>query len=102
MRQRLAAGLLRKIGITDTIAASKEDYVEIAARLAAECRDPNRRDARRNAVKAAAPLADNDISVVRAFEQSIFKWLADQGRSFEFEFDFTTHHTANLSHPSKT
>ena len=85
MRQRLAAGLLRKIGITDTIAASKEDYIAIAARLAAECRDRNHRDSRRNAIKAAAPLADNDISVVRAFEQSIIKWLADQGRSFEFD-----------------
>ena len=84
MRQRLAAGLLRKIGITDTIAASKDAYVEIAARLAAECREPGHRDARRRALKAAAPLADNDVSVVRTFERTLIEALAERGRHFEF------------------
>jgi protein O-GlcNAc transferase len=99
MRQRLAAGLLRKIGMTDTIAASKVDYIEIAARLAAECRDPNRRDARRSALKVAAPQMDNDVSVVRAFEQSLIKALAERGR--HFDFDVTGQRTSNLSQPSK-
>src|SRR5450759_246153 len=85
MRQRLAAGLLRKIGMTDTIAASKDDYVAIAARLAAECRDPGRRAARRDKLKAAAPQADHDIGVVRAFEQSVIDALAERGRHFEFD-----------------
>jgi protein O-GlcNAc transferase len=85
MRQRLAAGLLRKIGMTDTIAASKDAYVEIASRLAAECRGPDLRNARRRALKAAAPLADNDISVVRAFERSLIEGLAERGRNFKFE-----------------
>lgn len=84
MRQRLAAGLLRKIGMTDTIAASVDDYIAIAARLAAECRDTDRRDARRRALKAAAPLADNDVRVVRAFERSLIETLAERGRHFEF------------------
>ena len=57
MRQRLAAGLLRKIGMTDTIAASKDEYIEIAARLAAECRDPLRRNARRKPVYCYNNLA---------------------------------------------
>ncbi len=84
MRQRLAAGLLRKIGVTDTIAASEGDYVAIAVRLAAECRDPEHRDARRRLLSAAAALADNDISVVRMFEQSLIEALAERGRHFEF------------------
>ncbi|MGC2048781.1 MAG: hypothetical protein WA635_09245, partial [Gallionella sp.] len=87
MRQRLAAGLLRKIGMTDTIGASKADYVAITARLAAEIRDPARRDARRRALKAAAHLADNDVSVVRAFEQSVIDALAERGRNFMFDDD---------------
>ncbi|MEI6706792.1 MAG: tetratricopeptide repeat protein [Methylococcales bacterium] len=76
MRQRLAAGLLRKIGLTDTIASSREDYVQVAEKLAEECRDPNRRAARRHALKTAASKADNDLSVVRAFEQSVIDALA--------------------------
>ncbi|MFI3218856.1 MAG: hypothetical protein QX189_07005, partial [Methylococcales bacterium] len=75
MRQRLAAGLLRKIGLTDTIASSREDYVQCAAQLAEECRNPNRRATRRHALKAAASKADNDLSVVRAFEQSVINEL---------------------------
>jgi len=93
MRQRLAAGLLRKIGVTDTIAASANDYVAIAVRLAAECRDPEHRDARRRSLRAAAPLADNDISVVRMFEQSLIEALAERERHFEFG-------TAIIRHPT--
>ncbi|MDO8264225.1 MAG: tetratricopeptide repeat protein [Gallionella sp.] len=99
MRQRLAAGLLRKIGMTDTIAASVDEYVAIAKRLAAECRDPDRRDARRRALKAAAPLADNDVSVVRAFERNLIEALAERGRHFEFEV--AKQSTSINSHPSK-
>ncbi|HUW76757.1 MAG TPA: tetratricopeptide repeat protein, partial [Gallionella sp.] len=84
MRQRLAAGLLRKIGLADTIAASKAEYVAIAARLAGECRNPVHRAARRKELKAAAPQADHDVSVVRAFEQSVIDALAERGRHFEF------------------
>ncbi|MGA7595788.1 MAG: tetratricopeptide repeat protein, partial [Gallionella sp.] len=87
MRQRLAAGLLRRIGVTDTIAASKAEYVAIAARLAAECRDPVRRAARRDELKAAAPRADHDVSVIRAFEQNVIDALAERGRHFEFSGD---------------
>ncbi|MCX7068386.1 MAG: tetratricopeptide repeat protein [Methylococcales bacterium] len=75
MRQRLAAGLLRKIGLTDTIASSREDYVQIAAKLAEECRNPKHHATRRHALKTAAPKVDNDVSVVRAFEQSVINAL---------------------------
>lgn len=84
MRQRLAAGLLRKIGAADTIATSADEYAAIAERLAAECRDPEHREARRRSLRAAAPLADNDLSVVRMFEQSLIEALAERGRHFEF------------------
>ncbi|MEO8343209.1 MAG: tetratricopeptide repeat protein [Gallionella sp.] len=84
MRQRLAAGLLRKIGVTDTIAACADDYVSIAVRLAAECRDAEHRDARRRSLRAAAPLADHDISVVRVFEQNLIDALAESEHHFEF------------------
>jgi len=76
MRQRLAAGLLRKIGITDTIASSRADYVRIAVKLAEECGNPIVRNARRQLLKTAAPKADNDSSVVRAFEQTVIEVLA--------------------------
>ncbi|MDP3011048.1 MAG: tetratricopeptide repeat protein [Methylococcales bacterium] len=79
MRQRLAAGLLRKIGITDTIAQSREEYVQLAVKLAEECRNPVLRNARRQRLKTAAPKADNDVSVVRAFEQSVIEALAKRG-----------------------
>ena len=78
MRQRLAAGLLRKIGLTDTIATSTEDYVIIATRLAKECRDPKRRNAQRSMIKAAAPRGDNDMVVVRAFEEHLISALAEK------------------------
>jgi protein O-GlcNAc transferase len=74
MRQRLAAGLLHRIGVDDTVCASEEDYVGMAVRLAQQCRDPQQQNAwddRRTRLKAAAALADNDTQVVRAFEQSI-------------------------------
>lgn len=79
MRQRLAAGLLRKIGITDTIASSRADYVRIAVKLAEECRNPIVRNARRQLLKTAAPKADNDSSVVRAFEQTVLEAVAKKG-----------------------
>ena len=99
MRQRLAAGLLRKVGVTETIATSKDEYIEIAARLAKECRDPIRRDARRNTLRKVAPQADHDISVVRAFEQNLVDALAERERNFEF--DDTKQRTSNTFHPSK-
>jgi len=76
LRQRLAAGLLHKIGQAESVAASAEQYLALALQLAAECRDAQRRAARRAALQAAAPRADNDLSVVRAFEQAIVDQLA--------------------------
>jgi protein O-GlcNAc transferase len=102
MRQRLAAGLLRKIGMTDTIAASKDDYVAIAARLATECREPIRRNARRNELKTAAPRVDQDIGVVRAFEQSVIDALAERERHFEFDALGSTTSLSKAGNQSKS
>lgn len=73
LRQRLAAGLLRRIGQAGTVAASAEDYVAIAARLAAEARN-NRvtHEARRAALREAARLLDaEDPAIIRALEEAL-------------------------------
>lgn len=75
MRQRLAAGLLRKIGLTETIAASRTEYIDTAIRLAQECRDTERRLVRRNQVRQASVQADHDIETVRAFETKVLEAL---------------------------
>lgn len=71
MRQRLAAGLLKKVGLLDSVADTEEDYVRIALSLAEACRVPEKRLAIRAKYRAAAHRADNDLAVVRAFEKSI-------------------------------
>ncbi|HIJ64264.1 MAG TPA: hypothetical protein HPQ04_16350 [Rhodospirillaceae bacterium] len=67
MRQKMAAGLLREIGETDTIAQSATDYLAIAVRLAGEAD----KDRRRQRLRAAIGATDNRLEVVRAFEQAI-------------------------------
>ena len=73
LRQRLAAGLLRQIGITDGIANSAEEYVEIAARWARESRHGNRLSARRQALKQAVSKADGNLAAVAAFEDAVLE-----------------------------
>jgi protein O-GlcNAc transferase len=69
LRQRLAAGLLRQIGITDGIALSGDQYVQIAIRWAQECKQSDLWAARRERIRRAAATADGNRSAVRAFEQ---------------------------------
>ena len=77
MRQRLAAGLLRQIEQTDTIAESRPAYVDLAVRLAKEVRDePARYAQRRVHLKTAAARADHRVEVVRAFEAHLIDELA--------------------------
>jgi predicted O-linked N-acetylglucosamine transferase (SPINDLY family) len=71
LRQRLAAGLLRQIGITDGIATSRDQYVQIAAAWATECRQSELWAARREQIRRAAPKADGNRSAVRALEQAL-------------------------------
>jgi protein O-GlcNAc transferase len=69
LRQRLAAGLLRQIGMTDGIASSGDEYVEIAVRWAAQSRRFTEWATRREAVRRAAPGADGNRGAVGALEQ---------------------------------
>jgi len=77
MRQRLAAGLLRKAGVTDTIANSQEKYVAIATQLAKECATPLVFAKRRRTLKTAAARVDHDLDVIRAFERFVLEHKAD-------------------------
>jgi predicted O-linked N-acetylglucosamine transferase (SPINDLY family) len=73
LRQRLAAGLLRTIGVTDTIATSRDACVDLAVQLA---RDAARRGKLRERLRAAAGNADNRLDAVRAFEKFALATLA--------------------------
>jgi predicted O-linked N-acetylglucosamine transferase (SPINDLY family) len=76
LRQRLAAGLLRQIGVTDGIASSAEQYAQIAVSWAEESRDQARRSARRESIRAAAVQADGNRAAVSAFENALIDALA--------------------------
>lgn len=76
LRQRLAAGLLRQIGVTDGIATSREQYARIAVQWAHESRTPSSRAARRNAIRQGAPNSNANLSSVKAFEQTVTDALA--------------------------
>jgi protein O-GlcNAc transferase len=80
LRQRLAAGLLRQIGMTEGIAASGDQYVEIAVRWAAESRRSEEWGARREAMRRAAPRADGNQAAVRAFEQALIDGVTKSPR----------------------
>lgn len=68
MRQRLAAGLLRRIGLSGTIATDIDDYV---LKVAALAHDPELQRQLRTCLKQATQAVDEDRTVVRAFEATI-------------------------------
>jgi protein O-GlcNAc transferase len=70
MRQRLAAGLLRQMGMTDGIAVSRDEYVNAAVRSAEECRT-NERARNREAMRQAARNADGNTRAIDAWAQAI-------------------------------
>jgi protein O-GlcNAc transferase len=75
LRQRLAAGLLRQIGVTDGIASSADQYVQLAALRAQESRDSGQRAVRREAIGRAATQADGNHAALSAFEQALIDAL---------------------------
>ena len=84
MRQRLAAGLLRQIEQTDTIAEDRKSYVDIAVKLAGEVlTDPARYSARRTLLKLAAQNASGHVEVVRAFENALLDGLSRKGKEIK-------------------
>jgi protein O-GlcNAc transferase len=75
LRQRLAAGLLRQIGMTEGIASSADQYVQLAALRAEESRDCGQRAVRRESIRRAAAQADGNHAAVHAFEQALLDAL---------------------------
>jgi protein O-GlcNAc transferase len=79
LRQRLAAGLLRQIGMIEGIASSAGEYVDIAVRWAGECRRSTEWGSRRAAIHRAAPGADGNRAAVSAFEQALIDGVTRAG-----------------------
>jgi len=75
LRQRLAAGLLRQIGMTEGIVASRDQYVEVAALHAQESRDRAQQTLRRESIRRAAKQADGNSEAVSAFGQALIAAL---------------------------
>ncbi len=71
LRQRLAAGVLRQIGVTEGIAASAAEYVETAVRWAEECRQSELWAVRREALRRAAVMADGNRAAIVGFEEML-------------------------------
>ena len=74
LRQRLASGVLRQIGMEDQIARSSEEYVDLATNLAHERLGGSGRAAeRRAAIRRAAHKSDNNVAAIRAFETAVIQ-----------------------------
>ncbi len=80
LRQRLAAGLLRQIGMTEGIASSEDRYVEIVVEWAERCRSGSWA-AGREAIRRAAIKADGNVAAVHAFEQTLIAALQEHHAS---------------------
>jgi len=65
LRSRLAAAILRRIDVTETIAADLDQYVELVARLAQE---PTWRAELRRRILEHLPRAYEDKSVIQFLE----------------------------------
>ncbi|OGT79456.1 MAG: hypothetical protein A3H91_05815 [Gammaproteobacteria bacterium RIFCSPLOWO2_02_FULL_61_13] len=65
LRNRLAAAILRRIDVTETIAADLDQYVELVARLAQE---PTWRAELRRRILEHLPRAYEDKSVIQFLE----------------------------------
>lgn len=74
LRGRYALALYRLMGVTDTVAESAEDYVDIAVRLAT---DRDLRTDLEQRIEAATPRIFEDMTHVRALHD-ILKQLADE------------------------
>jgi protein O-GlcNAc transferase len=73
LRQRLAAGLLRQIGLTEGIVGSREDYIARAVSFAMRCRNPKDRRRRRESILTAAAKADGNVIAIRALERALWE-----------------------------
>jgi predicted O-linked N-acetylglucosamine transferase (SPINDLY family) len=65
MRGRLASGILKRLGLPELVAASEEDYVALAVKLA---RENGYRARVRAQIAAARPVLYEDQAPIRALE----------------------------------
>jgi len=75
LRQRLAAGLLRQIGLTEGIATSREQYTEIASSWGHAARDRDGWAARRQVTQQAAARTEGNRAAITAFEAAVLAEL---------------------------
>ena len=68
MRGRLASGILRRMGVTELIAPSDEDYIALAVRLA---RDVDYRGHIRKRIEDCRAVLFEDLAPIRALENFI-------------------------------
>ncbi len=78
LRQRLAAGLLRQIGLADQVTHSREQYLEAAVDLTRARREPGAWSNRRASIRAAAAQADGNVAAVRELEQALIEGVRGQ------------------------
>jgi protein O-GlcNAc transferase len=69
LRQRLAAGLLRQIGLVEGIVDSRETYIATAVDFAQ--RSPRERKRRRESMRSAAPKADDNFEALEMLEDML-------------------------------
>lgn len=77
MRASVSAGMLKLIGVEDTIATDPDDYVAIAARLGAE---PDWRAAIASKIRAQRARLENDMRSITAMENFFEEAVVKAGR----------------------
>jgi predicted O-linked N-acetylglucosamine transferase (SPINDLY family) len=68
MRGRLASGIMRRLGLPELVATSKDDFIQSAIRLAA---DVGRCQELKIEVASRRSLLFNDLEPVRALERCL-------------------------------
>lgn len=70
MRGRLAAGILWRMNLPELVAATEQDYISLAIRLA---RDRAYNKDLRNRIRAASPALFDNLAPIRAFEDFLIQ-----------------------------
>jgi predicted O-linked N-acetylglucosamine transferase (SPINDLY family) len=68
MRGRLASGVMRRLDLPELVAATKQDFIDKAVKLAA---DPGRRDKLRGEIRRRRGVLFNDMAPVHALERRL-------------------------------
>ena len=75
MRGRLASGILRRMGITELIANTEDEYIELAVKLV---QDAGYRNYIRHRIETSRPVLFDDIGAVHALEDFLIEVVAIQ------------------------